>query len=146
MRRLLVSATVVITATLITAVSVGHLGAQPQVKAFQGYWMGIDPVDGGDSRRTFMQNDDGTFAMAGRDSFLTLCDETDRGIATFEDGVVVDRRTMTAALKLTCFNNGAVVTLGARYQLVSDSLMIEVLTTQAGNEFTRIVFHKVSKD
>jgi hypothetical protein len=29
---------------------------------------------------------------------------------------------------------------------VSDGLMIEVLTTQAGNEFTRIVFHKVSKD
>jgi hypothetical protein len=38
------------------------------------------------------------------------------------------------------------VTLGARYELVGDSLIIEVLTTHDGNQFTCIVFHKVSRD
>ena len=131
---------------LVAIVLAVRLWAQPPVKAFQGYWMGVDPLDGGDSRRGFVQQDDGTFAMAGRDSFLTLCDNTDRGIATFDDGVVVGRREMTANLKLSCFGNGALVLLRARYQLVSDSVMIETLTAQDGSPVDRIIFHRVSKD
>jgi hypothetical protein len=46
----------------------------------------------------------------------------------------------------TSTNNGALVTLGARYELVGDSLIIKVLTTHDGNQFTCIVFHKVSRD
>ena len=142
MRRFLVSVTL-----LVSAIFVARLWAQPPVKAFQGYWMGVDPLDGGDSRRGFVQQDDGTFAMAGRDSFLTLCDNTDRGIATFDDGVVVGRRVMTTGnLKLSCFGNGALVLLRARYELVSDSVMIETLTAQDGSPVDRIVFHKVSRD
>jgi hypothetical protein len=141
MRRLFLAVTM-----LVAVVLAVRLWAQPPVKGFQGYWMGVDPLDGGDSRRSIVQQDDGTFAMAGRDSFLTLCDETDRGIATFEDGAVSGRREMTANLKLSCFGNGALVLLRARYQLVSDSVMIETLTAQDGSPVDRIVFHKMSRD
>ena len=132
---------------LVAAVLVARLFAQPPVKAFQGYWMGVDPLDGGDSRRGLVLQDDGTFAMAGRDSFLTLCDDSDRGIATFDDGVVVGRRVMTTNnLKLSCFGNGALVLLRARYELISETAMVETLTAQDGSPVDRIVFHKISKD
>jgi hypothetical protein len=128
MRRLFVLAMV-----LIAVVLVARLRAQPPAKAFQGYWMGVDPLDGGDSRRGFVQQSNGTFAMAGRDSFLTLCDNSDHGIAAFDDGVVVSRRVMTTNdLKLSCFGNGALVLLRARYELVDDGVMVEVLTAQDG--------------
>jgi hypothetical protein len=141
MRRLFFAVTM-----LLAIVLAARLWAQPPVKSFQGYWMGVDPLDGGDSRRGFVQQEDGTFAMAGRDSFLTLCDNTDRGITTFDDGVMSGRRVMTANLKLSCFGNGALVLLRARYELVSDGVMIETLTAQDGSSVDRIVFHKVSKD
>jgi hypothetical protein len=60
--------------------------------------------------------------------------------------VVSGRREMTANLKLSCFGNGALVLLRARYQLVSDSVMIETLTAQDGSPVDRIVFHKMSRD
>jgi len=142
MRRLFLAVTM-----LVAIVLAVRLWAQPPVKGFQGYWMGVDPLDGGDSRRGFVQQDDGTFAMAGRDSFLTLCDNSDRGIATFDDGVVVSRRVMTTDnLKLSCFGTGALVLLRARYELVSDTVMIETLTARDGSPVDRIVFHKVSRD
>ena len=132
---------------LVAIVLAVRLWAQPPVKVFQGYWMGVDPLDGGDSRRGIVQQDDGTFAMAGRDSFLTLCDNSDRGIATFDNGVVVSRRVMTTDnLKLSCFGTGALVLLRARYELVGDSVMIETLAAQDGSPVDRIVFHKVSRD
>ena len=34
---------------------------------FQGYWMGVDPVDGGDARRSLILRTDGTYALAARD-------------------------------------------------------------------------------
>ena len=93
MRRYLALMTVV----FLGAVLVVRLWAQPlgknTSKTFQGYWMGVDPLDGGDSRRSLVQQPNGTFAMAGRDSYLTLCDNTDRGLITFDDGVVVGRRS-----------------------------------------------------
>ncbi len=137
---------------LMTVVVLGFIplapaSAQPPGEAFQGYWMGIDPLDGGDSRRSIVQQKDGTFAMAGRDTRLTLCDGTDHGIGTFDDGVLVCRRTMrTDKLALRCFNTGDVVLLLARYHLISDDVMVEVQTTQEGTFVTRIVFHKVSQD
>jgi hypothetical protein len=144
MRRVIVLVTVVFLAVVVLVV---RLWAQPPARTFQGYWMGIDPLDGGDSRRAFVQQENGTFAMAGRDSFLTLCDDTDRGIATFEDGVIIGRRLMTTSnLKLTCFNTGALVLLKARYQLVSESVMVEILTTQDGAPVDTIIFHKVSRE
>jgi hypothetical protein len=146
MRRCLAFMTVV----LLAAALVAQLWAQPPrkntSKIFQGYWMGVDPLDGGDSRRSLVQQQDGTFAMAGRDSFLTLCDNTDRGFISFDDGVVVGRGEMrTDNLKITCFNTDDVVLLKASYVLIDDNVMTEVTTAQDGTPVDTIIFHKVSQ-
>jgi hypothetical protein len=48
-------------------------------------------------------------------------------------------------VKLSCFGNGAVVLLKARYELVDDSLMLEHLTTQDDQPIHTLVLHKVSR-
>src|SRR4030095_16125465 len=136
-------------AALVT-VLVARVWAQPRVKTtreFQGYWMGVDPVDGGDSRRSLVQLNSGKFALAGRDSVLTLCDGTDRGFASFDDGEVVGRTVVQSnTLTIKCFNNGATVVLHVRYELISNGLMIEVTTRPDGSAVSTIVFHKMSQD
>jgi hypothetical protein len=142
--------------TLSIAVFIGlllavRLWAQPPGKntsrLFQGYWMGVDPLDGGDSRRGLVRQQNERFALAGRDTFFTLCDNTDRGFISFEDGVVVGRGTMrTDNLKITCLNTGAIVLLKARYVLIDDSTMVEVVTAQDGTPVDTIIFHKVSQE
>jgi len=123
-----------------------HVPAQAKPQAdFQGYWMGVDPLDGGDSRRSLVRRSDGTYALAARDSVLTLCDGTDRGFVSFDDGTVVARNVMQSdTLTIKCFNNGATVVLHARYELVADGLMFEVITRPNGTPVTTIVFHRVS--
>jgi hypothetical protein len=140
-----------IIAIFLGAVLVVRLWAQPPgkhtSKIFQGYWMGVDPLDGGDSRRSLVQQQDGTFAMAGRDSFLTLCDNTDRAFISFDDGVVVGRGVMrTDNFKITCFNTGDVVLLKASYTLIDDNVITEVTTAQDGTPVDTIIFHKVSQE
>ena len=61
---------------------------------FQGYWMGVDPVDGGDAGRSIVLAADGRYALAGRDTVFSLCDGTEHGIGTFDDGEVVARDVM----------------------------------------------------
>jgi hypothetical protein len=108
--------------------------------------MGVDPLDGGDSRRSLVRQPNGTYALAGRDSFLTLCDNTDRGFISFDDGVVVGRREMrTDNLKITCFNTDTDVLLKASYVLMDDGVMTEVTTAQDGTPVDTIIFHKVSE-
>src|SRR5262245_44299187 len=95
-------------------------------RGFQGYWMGIDPLDGGDSRRSLVQLNDGRFAMAGRDTILTLCDGTDRGFISFDDGVVIEKNVLHSdSLTIACTNTGASVVLRVRYELVGNGVMIE---------------------
>jgi hypothetical protein len=135
---------------ILGAVLVARLWAQPPgkhtSKIFQGYWMGVDPLDGGDSRRSLVQQQDGTFAMAGRDSFLTLCDNTDRAFISFDDGVVVGRGVMrTDNFKITCFNTGNDVLLKASYTLIDDNVITEVTTAQDGSPVDTIIFHRVSQ-
>jgi hypothetical protein len=114
---------------------------------FQGYWMGVDHVDGGDSRRSIVQLDNGRFALAGRDSVLTLCDGTDRGFASFDDGEEIGRDVLQSnTLVLRCFNNGAIVVLHVRFELLGKGLMVEHLTRPDGTQVSNIVFHKVSQD
>ncbi len=114
---------------------------------FQGYWMGVDPVDGGDARRSLVQLANGRFALAARDTVLTLCDGTDRGFASFDDGEVVGRNVMQSdTLTIECFNNGASVVLHVRYELVGKDLMLEHTTRPDGSPVSTIVFHKVSQD
>jgi hypothetical protein len=69
--------------------SSGHkAGKVSGARQFVGYWMGIDPLDGGDSRRGITRNEDRTFSVIGRDTVFTLCDNTDRAIVTVSDAVV----------------------------------------------------------
>ena len=125
--------------------SVGH--APPGfAKAFEGYWMGIDPLDGGDSRRSIIRLDDGQFAMAGRDTVLTLCDETDRGLISFSDGELQGRNVMeSSTATIACSNTGASVTLRLRYELIRNGVIVEESSTPAGTLVSRIVFHRVSQ-
>jgi hypothetical protein len=136
---------------LLGAVLAVRLWAQPPgkntLKTFQGYWMGVDPLDGGDSRRSLVRQQNGTYALAGRDSYLTLCDNTDRGFIAFDDGVLVNRGEMsTDNFKITCFNTGAVVLLKARYVLIDDGVMAEVVTAQDGTAVDTIIFHRVGEN
>jgi hypothetical protein len=140
MRRVLLSV-----AAFMVAVLVVRVWAAPPVKSFQGYWMGIDPVDGGDQRRSFIRQEDGTFAMVGRDSFLRLCDSTDRGLISFSDGVITGRHSMASDnLKIACFNTQSTVILRARYELIEDNLMTEETTMQDGTRVQVLVLHRIS--
>jgi len=113
---------------------------------FEGYWLGIDPTDGGDARRSLMRRDDGRFALAARDSVLTLCGGTDRGFASFDDGQLTGRNTLQSdTLTIRCFNNGMSVLLQVRFELVSRNLMLEYTTRPDGSPVSTIVFHRVSE-
>ena len=74
------------TSMLVVAIFAVRIWAAPPAKGFQGYWIGVDPVDGGDQRRSFELRDDGIVVVVGRDSFLRLCDNSDRGLVSIDDG------------------------------------------------------------
>ena len=140
-------ATVLVLGIVVTA----HLWAEPSWghssgRAFQGYWMGVDPLDGGDSRRSIVRLTNGRYAMAGRDTVLTLCDGTDRGFISFEDGIAERNIMRTDSLTIACTNTGASVVLRVRYELFGDGLMIEDTTRQDGSPASRIIFHRVSSN
>ena len=114
---------------------------------FEGYWIGVDPTDGGDARRSLMRLADGEFTMAARDTVLTLCDGTEHGFASFIDGELVGRNLLQSQnLTIQCFNNGASVVLHVQYELVSRSMMIEHTTRPDGTLVSTIVLHRVSED
>ena len=91
--------TALVTVTVLGIILISQVSARPEAAPaqsrgradFQGYWMGMDPVDGGDARRSLILRSDGKYSLAARDSMLTLCDSTDRGYASFDDGTVVGR-------------------------------------------------------
>lgn len=71
MRNHLGLSAVALGAIVATPVSAQPASIPPPAKVkheFQGYWTGVDPVDGGDSRRSLVQREDGRFALAARDS------------------------------------------------------------------------------
>jgi hypothetical protein len=144
-----------LTAVMLGAVVAAQVWAQPlwghppgrAAQGFRGYWMGVDHVDGGDSRRSLVQLPNGRFALAARDTVLTLCDGTDRGFANFQDGEVVGHNVLRSnTLTIQCFNNGASVVLHVRYTLIDRGLMVEATTMPNGMPVSTIVFHKVSQD
>ena len=138
--------------TLIAVVLAARTWAQPgqsqrlaKVSPFVGYWIGVDPVDGGDARRSLIQQADGTFHLAARDTFFSLCDNTDHGFGSFDDGTLIGRDVLVSNnLTLECFNNHQSVTLHVRFELKSDNLMFEIATRADGSPVSTIVFHKVS--
>lgn len=117
--------------------------ARKDARQFVGYWMGIDPLDGGDSRRGITRNDDGTFSMIGRDTVFSLCDDTDRAVITLSDGIVVDS-ALVGDLVITCLNDGSIVTLNARYDVLDRNIVSETVTRQEGEFVDEIIFHRVS--
>jgi hypothetical protein len=117
----------------------------PGSRQFVGYWMGIDPLDGGDSRRGITRNDDRTFSVIGRDTVFTLCDGTDRAIVTVRDAVVARSALLSDDLVITCTNNGSTVNLKVRYDVIDRSIIRETVTTQGGDPVDEIIFHRVSE-
>ena len=114
-----------------------------EARQFVGYWMGIDPLDGGDSRRGITKNRDGTFSMIGRDTVLSLCDDTDRGVITLSDGIIVGSE-LVGDLVITCLNDESTVNLNARYDVLDRNIIRETVTSQDGELVDEIIFHRVS--
>jgi hypothetical protein len=126
--------------------SSGHkTGRAPSARQFVGYWMGIDPLDGGDSRRAITPNDDRTFSVIGRDTVFTLCDGTDRAIVTLSDAAVVGSRLVSDNLLIRCSNDGSAVRLKVRYDVIGRNIVRETVTSQAGEPVDEIIFHRVSE-
>lgn len=141
---------------LIVAAGVAALAAQadnrsgadkPQSTAgtrqFVGYWMGIDPLDGGDSRRAITRNRNGSFAVIGRDTVFTLCDGTDRAIVTVAEARLAGSGLVSDDLLIRC-TNGSTVRLKVRYHPVAKNIVRETVTSQTGEPVDEIIFHRVS--
>src|SRR5215471_9890513 len=125
---LIISAAVLVpgvaTATLVAraaSASGGHEAHGPGARQFVGYWMGIDPLDGGDSRRGITTNNDGTFSVIGRDTVFTLCDGTDRAIVTVSDARVAGAALVSDNLVITCTNTQSTVKLKVRYDVTTET-------------------------
>jgi hypothetical protein len=123
-------------------------GHKQTARQFVGYWMGVDPLDGGDVRRSITANKNGTFSMIGHDSVLTLCDGTDRGIITVSDFRPVRSAKKPALVSdhhvLTCTNNGTTSTLKNRTVLIDKNIIRETVTTQDGQFVDKTFYHRVS--
>jgi len=115
-------------------------------RTFVGYWMGIDPLDGGDSRRGITSNGDRTFAVIGRDTIFTLCDGTDRAIVTVGDAHVVAGALVSDNFVIKCINTNTTVTLKVRYDVIDKNIVRETTTTRADppQPVDKIIFHRVS--
>jgi hypothetical protein len=114
-------------------------------RQFVGYWMGIDPLDGGDSRRSITVNDDQAFSIIGRDTVFTLCDRTDRAIVTVNDARVTVSALVSDNLVINCTNNSSTVKLKVRYDVIDKNIVRETVTTQSGDPVDKIIFHRVSE-
>jgi hypothetical protein len=112
---------------------------------FVGYWAGIDPLDGGDSRRAITRNADGTFALIGRDTVFTLCDGTDRAIVTAGALTVAGPALVSDDFIIACTGNGSTVHLKVRYDVVDRHVVRETLTAQDGAPVDVILFHLLSE-
>jgi hypothetical protein len=123
----------------------GESRSAVKARTFVGYWMGIDPLDGGDSRRGITSNDDRTFSVIGRDTVFTLCDNTDRAIITSGDAAIVDSALVADNVVLTCTNTGDTVSLKVRYDPIDRNILRETVTMPNGERVDEIIFHRVSE-
>lgn len=114
-------------------------------RRFAGYWMGIDPLDGGDSRRGITRKAGGRFALIGRDTVFTLCDGTDRAIVTAGDLAVSGSSLVSDDFLISCTNNNSTIRLKVRYDVIGRNIIRETLTTQGGEPVDKIIFHRVSE-
>jgi hypothetical protein len=117
----------------------------PAARQFAGYWMGIDPLDGGDSRRGITKRSGAGFALIGRDTVFTLCDGTDRAIVTADDLMVSGGKLVSDDFVIECTNNSSTIRLKVRYSVIGRNIIRETLTTQTGDPVDKIIFHRVSR-
>ena len=115
-RLVIVVSTVLLVAAALVGQAAGKSGGHEQrhgsaARQFVGYWMGIDPLDGGDSRRGITPNEDRTFSLIGRDTVFTLCDDTDRAIVTAGDLTVRGSRLVSDDFVISCTNTNSTVRL-----------------------------------
>ena len=153
MRRCLIIVSAVLSVALVGSAILVALSASAsgehqartawEARQFVGYWMGIDPLDGGDSRRGITRNDDRTFSMIGRDTVFTLCDDTDRAVIT-GDGAIAES-ALTIDVVLTCHGNGETLELTVRYEPIDEHILREIVTTRDDQPVDEIVFHRVSE-
>jgi hypothetical protein len=129
---------------ILIAQAANKSGGPKQSAQFVGYWMGIDPLDGGDVRRGITANDDGTFSMIGHDSVLTLCGGTDRGIITVSDFTAVRSGLVSDNHVLTC-TNGPTLTLRNHIELIDKNIIRETVTTQEDEFVDETIYHRVSE-
>jgi hypothetical protein len=136
------------TATLVAQAANGSSGGRGgdwrSAQKFVGYWMGIDPLDGGDARRGITRNGDRTFSIIGRDTVFTLCDDTDRAIIT-GGARITGPALVSDDVVITCTNNQATVRLKVRYDVIDRNILRETVTTPAGEPVDKIIFHRVSE-
>lgn len=133
-------------ALVANAAETSRSGARhaPAARQFVGYWMGIDPLDGGDSRRGITRKRNGSFAVIGRDTVFTLCDGTDRAIVTVDNAIRSSRSLASDDFVIACTNNGQTIRLKLRYDALARNIIRETLTTQSGEPVDKIIFHRVS--
>ena len=148
MKRRLVIVSTVLAVAAATSVALVAQAAGPSSghkrEQFVGYWMGIDPLDGGDSRRGITPNEDRTFSLIGRDTVFTLCDDTDRAVVTAGDLTIRGSKLVGDDFVISCTNTGATVKLKVRYEVVDRNIVREKLTSQTGEPVDEILFHRVS--
>jgi hypothetical protein len=82
--------------------------------------------------------------MIGRDSVLTLCGGSDRGIIRVDDFTAVGSTTLVSENHvLTCTNNGQTITLRNRTELIDKSIIRETVT--GDDFFDETIYHRVSE-
>jgi hypothetical protein len=112
-------------------------------RQYVGYWFGIDPLDGGDSRRAITAADDGGFSLIGRDTVFTLCDNTDRAVITAD--LAASGTSLTSRnLVIACTNTGDTVRLNVRYDPIAENIIRERVASADGSFTDEIIFHRVS--
>src|SRR5512133_3546095 len=115
------------------------------IRQVVGYWMGIDPLDGGDSRRGITVNGNRTFSVVGRDTVFTLCDGTDRAVVTVNDAKIVNKALVSDNLVIKCTNTNTTVKLKVRYDVIDKNISRETVTSQTNEPVDKIIFHRVSE-
>lgn len=109
---------------------------------FVGLWEGIDPDDGATQLRSITRNEDGTFSLVGRASYLNLCGGTDRGViigtGAIEEGV------FNVKTAVTCFDGRPPVMVEADYTPDRENgTLVEVRSIEAKPQ---IIFHLTSPE
>jgi hypothetical protein len=143
---LIISAVVLVPGVGTTTLVARAANASGGARQFVGYWMGIDPLDGGDSRRGITTNNDGTFSVIGRDTVFTLCDGTDRAIVTVSDARVAGSALVSDNLVITCTNTQSTVKLKVRYDVIDRNIVRETVTSQTDQPVDEIIFHRISEE